>query len=393
MPSFEPFAALRYAEEIDLNEVTAPPYDVIGPAARRELAARTAYNIVHVDLPDEAEGPGRYAAAARRLAAWAEEGVLVTDNEPGFYVYAMGYRDGSGRPRQTVGVIGALGLVPPGDGVLPHERTTPKAKSDRLKLLRATGANLSPIWGLSLAEGLGALCEPSGPPVGRATDADGVHHRLWRVTAPAMVEALRERVASAPVVIADGHHRWETSLAYRDEVGAAGNAGPADATLALVVELSADQLDVRPIHRLLTGLDGVDVLDSLAPWFDALETHPADASLPARMDDAGALALVVPGGVARLLRPRAAAFPDDTPDLDSSRLDMARAALPAHEVAFEAELAEVLAAVEGGGAGVLLRPATVAQIAATAGDGERMPPKTTYFLPKPRTCFVLRELA
>ena len=109
--------------------------------------------------------------------------MLVQDDAPSFYVYRMGYHDEQGRARQTTGVIGALELQVPGEGdVLPHEHTTPKAKSDRLALLQATRTNLSPIWGLSLAEGLSGLAEVPGPPVGRATDAEGVHHRLWRVT-------------------------------------------------------------------------------------------------------------------------------------------------------------------------------------------------------------------
>jgi len=392
VPRFEPFPGLRYRDDVDLDAVTAPPYDVISPAARAELAGRTAYNVVHVDLPDEAEGADRYTAAAERLATWEADGVLVRDTEPSFYVYRMGYRDREGRPRQTTGVLGALGLVPPFDGVLPHERTTPKAKTDRLELLRATATNLSPIWGLSLAEGLADLCEPAGPPVGRATDEAGVHHRFWPVTSPALVEALAERVSSAPVVIADGHHRWETSIAYRDERGT--GPGAADLTLALVVELAPDQLDVRPIHRLLPGLPpDFDVLDALSPWFEVLETSPPDPSLPARAEEIGGLGLALPGGEAWLLRPRMVAFPDETPDLDSSRLDVARAALPEHDVVYEAEMDEVLAAVDAGEAiGVVLRPATVAQIAATAHGGERMPPKTTYFWPKPRTGFVFRPV-
>jgi uncharacterized protein (DUF1015 family) len=276
--------------------------------------------------------------------------------------------------------------------VLPHERTTPKAKTDRLDLLRATATNLSPIWGLSLADGLADLAEPAGPPVGRATDGDGVHHRFWPVASPALVEAIAERVSSAPVVIADGHHRWETSISYRDERGA--GPGPADLTLALVVELAPDQLDVRPIHRLLRGLPaGLDLLDVLSTWFEVLETLPPDPSLPARAEEVGALGLALPGGEAALLRPRMEAFPDETPDLDSSRLDVARAGLPEHEVVYEAEIDAVLADVDAGGAvGVVLRPATVAQIAATAHGGERMPPKTTYFWPKPRTGFVFRPV-
>src|SRR4029077_1915435 len=130
----------------------------------------------------------------------------------------MGFHDESGRPHQTSGVIGALELAVPGEGdVLPHERTMPKPKGDRLDLMRSCRANISPVWGLSLAEGLSALCEPSGPPTARCTDDDGVHHRIWRLEQPAVLEAISAAVGGAPVVIADGHHRYETALHYRDE--------------------------------------------------------------------------------------------------------------------------------------------------------------------------------
>jgi uncharacterized protein (DUF1015 family) len=260
MPRFEPFAGLRYHADIDLDAVTAPPYDVIDADERAALAARTGYNAVRIDLPVDGEGePGedRYATAARFLEEFVADGVLVLDDEPSLYVYRMGHHDELGRPRQTTGVIGALGIeAPDGGGVLPHERTTPKAASDRLDLLRSTAANLSPIWGLSLAAGLSALCETvaGAPPDARCTDADGVHHRLWRVTSPALVEQLVEAVSSAPVVVADGHHRYETSRTYRDERRSVDGEGPWDLTMALVVELTEDELTVRPIHRLLTGL-------------------------------------------------------------------------------------------------------------------------------------------
>jgi len=294
-------------------------------------------------------------------------------------------------------VIGALELSRPGDGdVLPHEHTTPKAKSDRLDLLRATRHNLSPIWGLSLARGLTDLCRLEAPPDASATDEDDVRHELWRVTDAAAVARITDLVASTPVVIADGHHRYETSLAYRDERRSVdGAGGPWDLTLAFVVELTEDELAVRPINRLLHGAPvGADLLDALASsHFDAVPTS-ADLELPDRMDDAGALGLVLPTGEAWLLRPRAGAFPSDIPDLDSSRLDAAVAALPAIELEYQHGTANVLRRVAAGEAvaAVLLRPATVAQIAATAHGGDRMPPKTTFFWPKPRTGFVFRSL-
>src|SRR4051794_17831335 len=153
----------------------------------------------------------------------------------------------------TLGVIGALGLEPPGTGdVLPHEHTTPKARSDRLDLLRATTANLSPIWGLSLARGLSKLLDPSDArPLGSWTDDDGVGHELWQLTESSAIDSVIETVSTAALVIADGHHRYETCLGFAQE---RPDLRGAAATLCFVVELVDEQLTVQPIHRLLQGL-------------------------------------------------------------------------------------------------------------------------------------------
>ncbi|MDQ1374384.1 MAG: hypothetical protein QOJ09_1722, partial [Actinomycetota bacterium] len=232
---------------------------------------------------------------------------------------------------------------------------------------------------------------------GRATDTDGVHHRLWRVTQPGIVSAIAEAVASAPVVIADGHHRFETALTYRDERRAAsGDApGPYDLVMAYVVELTEEQLSVRPIHRLLAGLpDDVDLVDALAPFFDVFADEGPLEGITTRMADAGALGLVTRDG-AWLLRPTAVTEAQAEQDLDSCRLDVALAALLPHELTFQHGWDLASAAVEKGDAqaAVLLRPATVEQIHATGHAGLRMPPKTTFFHPKPRTGLVFRSVA
>ena len=396
MARFEPFAGLRYRDDIDHEAVIAPPYDVIDEDDRDRLASRGPYNAVRLEVPVDEGGDDRYAVAARLLREWQDAGVLFQDPEPGFYLYRMGYRDEHGRPRQTNGILGALELSAPGEGdVLPHEETTPKAKSDRLQLLEATRCNLSAIWCLSLAKGLGGLVRPEGPPVARGTDEDGVHHRLWRVTAPALVAAVTDLVASAPIVIADGHHRYETALAHRQRRRAENgdHPGPYDLTMALMVELSEEELAVRPIHRLLTGLpDGLDVVDALSPWFDPAAASGGHDRLLELMEPGDALGLVLPDGRGYLLRPRPGAFPADLPDLDSSRVEVARSALPEHDVVYQHGTAAILRRVRSdpGATGLLLRPATVAQIASTAHRRERMPPKTTYFHPKPRTGLVFR---
>lgn len=398
MARFEPFRGLRYDETaIDLAAVTAPPYDVIDEAERAVLAAIDPHNAVHLDLPvDDPDGTDRYAVACRLLGQWRDEGVLVEDDEPSFYVYRMGYKDDTGRLRQTAGVIGALELAEPGtEGVLPHEQTTPKARSDRLEMLRACRANLSAVWGLSPAGGLSALCELPGPPLAAWSDTEGVHHRLWRITQPGVLEAISSAVQSEPVVIADGHHRYATSLQYRDErrTETGGGAGPYDLAMTFVVELVAEQLSVQPIHRLLAGLpDSVALPDAFEPWFEVFDAGPPGTALLDRMDDAGALALVTRAG-AWLLRPRPEAM-TGVRDLDSSRLDRAREGLPPHEVRYQHGTDQVLRALDAGEAqaAVLLRPATVAQIVDIAHGGELMPPKTTFFWPKPRTGLVYRLL-
>jgi uncharacterized protein (DUF1015 family) len=400
VPRFDPFIGLRYGPDAeDLSGVICPPYDVISEDQRRWLEGEHEANCVRLELPQPDGDLDRYRAAAATLSAWrTPEGPLVPDDGPSFYVYRMGFNDDAGRPRQTTGVLGALGLEPPGQGILPHERTTPKDKQDRLDLLRATRTNLSPIWGLSLAPGLSDLCDLGTPPDARATDADGVHHRLWRVTRPALLDAIAETVASRPVVVADGHHRFEVALAYqaeqRAEAGAGAGAGPHDAVLVYVVELSEEQLAVAPIHRLLTGLpEGWDAAGALGRWFEIEPTGPADESISARMAEAGALALVDPAGT-WLLRPSPALAEASTMDLDSSRLEVVLQGLPGVDVRYQHGWRNVVDAVasRASQAGILLRPATVTQIAAVAAEGGRMPPKTTFFTPKPATGLVFRGL-
>lgn len=389
---------MRYATpDGRLDDVLAPPYDVITPDDRAALVGRSPYNAVRVELPADEDGRDRYEVAASLWEEWQGEGVLSTDDEPSFYVYRMGYHDEAGRPRQTTGVIGALHLSTLDEGdVLPHEHTTPKARADRLNLLRACRANLSPIWVLSTTPGLSELCELPGPPDARGTDTEGVHHRMWRVLQPGLVKAFTAAVAASPVIVADGHHRYETALAYRDERRAVtgGASGAYDAVMAWVVEAREDQLSVAPTHRLVAGLpDGFDLRQALATHFDVEPAGAAAEELAGRMATEGALALVTAEG-RWLLRPTAATEAACEHALDSSRLDVALATLPPHALSYQHGVTETLAEVAAGRAqgAVLLRPATVDQIAEVGRGAARMPAKTTFFTPKPRTGLVFRSV-
>jgi uncharacterized protein (DUF1015 family) len=385
-----PFRGIRFAPTLRPEDVTSPPYDVIDADDRAALVARSPENAVVIDLPDEGDGPGRYEQAAATFARWRAGGVLVTDEEPSFTVHRMTYRDDDGRPAHTLGVIGALELEQPGQGILPHEHTTPKAKSDRLDLMRATRAQLSAVWALSLTAGLSDLLGDLGEPLADWSDEDGVGHTVWRLDDPERMAAIAAAVADTPLVVADGHHRYETALTYRDEVGGAGGSG---SMMTYVVELVDDQLTVRPIHRLLDGMpDGFDLLGALAERFEVDDPVEASVDELRALGRAGPV-LVLPGGRAVPLRPRPEAFAG-VADLDSARLSVALVGLPV-EVTYQHGVDRVLKAVESGDAqaGVLVRPATVAQIRANASSGERMPPKTTFFHPKPRTGIVFRDVS
>jgi uncharacterized protein (DUF1015 family) len=401
VPRFEPFRGIRYdVDRLDPARVTAPPYDVISPDDRQALLAEAPENVVRVDLPvadlaDPDADP--YALAAALFERWRHEGVLVEDPQPSFTVYRMEAPDEDGVVRHTTGVIGALELSRPGEGgILPHEFTTPKAKSDRLDLLRSTSANLSPVWGLSPAAGLTDLLEGDEAPLSRF-DADGVVHTVWRITDPERVAAIAAAIGSEPIVIADGHHRYETSLAYRDERRATdpdGSAGGAESVLCFVVELVDEELNVGPIHRLLSGLpDQFDVAAALEPFFSLEPFELTGGGTVRHLQEEGALALVTQDG-AWLLRPRPEAM-TEARDLDSSRLDVALATVDDVTVVYQHGVDHVRTAVAKGEAqaGVLLRPVTVGQILEIAHGGERMPPKSTFFFPKPRTGIVFRDLA
>lgn len=390
MPPFVPFSGLRYAlDRVTLAEVIAPPYDVIGPAEQAALEARSPYNAIHVELPRADGDP--YAAAARRFDQWMAEGILDSFEEFNFYAYEMRGRDEFGVARSTRGVIGALAIAE--GGVLPHEHTTPKARTDRLDLLRATGTNTSPIWVLTPAA-LRAALDDLGEPDAAATDDEGIEHRLW-VLDEDRSDSVTKLLAEEPVLVADGHHRYEVAKRYREEQRAEHGDAPGsyDLVMALAVELAADQLAVGAIHRLINGAPAGAVIDGLSRHFNLRPTEPVDASIGQRMVEAGALAVVTAAG-AWLAAPTDATLAAASMDLDSSRLDVALADLDGAAVAYQHGWRECSDAVAAGeaSAAVLLRPATVDQIAAVSHGGERMPPKTTFFWPKPRTGMVFRRL-
>jgi uncharacterized protein (DUF1015 family) len=398
VPRFEPFRGLRYSpQKAPIGQVMAPPYDVISSVERVHFASRHPANAVLVELPepDLQAGRDRYRVAADLFMRWQSDGTLRPDPVPCLYPYRM--TDTTGRA--TTGVIGALGLAEPGheSDILPHEQTLPKPKSDRLDLLRATRANLSPIWGLSMHHGLTATFDPTDDvPTADAYDDEGVRHQLWVLDDRDAIEAIAAGVAAAPVVIADGHHRYETAKAYQAECRAqnANLPGPYDLILSLIVELAEDQLTVGAIHRTVSGLPpGFDLLGACAAWFDVVRAGPADERTLGALAEAHSLSLVTDGS-AYLLLPLEATYEKAGNDLDSNLVAVLLSHLPPHESVHRHTVDEALRALKSGGAqaAFLLRPVTVGQIETWAAERTQMPPKTTYFSPKPRTGMVFRSL-
>lgn len=405
MPEFSPFPGIRYdcdALGTDVGALVAPPYDVIDEEQRATLETRDPHNAVRLILPRDAHRAGdRYDEAAALLGRWRAQGALAVDPSPRFYLYRMDYAGPGGTTRRTLGVLGALGLPERGDGlVLPHERTLPKAKSDRLALLRATRANFDPIWGLSLTSGLTALLD-GATPLARCVD-EGVEHTILALDDPGRIAAVSAAVSASPLVLADGHHRFETALNYRDELRAAGTEpGGGGAIMALVVELADDQLCIEAIHRLLALPPGLDLRAALTESF---EVRPAGPNTPesldglvGRMEREGGLGLVDDAGLALLVPDPSVLGAGDDPVASTDAALVERAVLPLLpevEVTYRHDGSACAALVAKGSAGaaLLLRPVSVATTRAAAEAGARMPQKTTFFWPKPRTGLVFRGL-
>ena len=412
MPELSPFSGVRYRAGAELRDLVCPPYDIIGPDEQARLYDRHPHNAIRFELPraERANEPkkARYERAADYLERWLAEGVLARDEEPGFYVYRQDFVAPSGERRQVTGVIGALTLEELGAtaGVLPHERTMPGPIEDRLTLLRACPVNFSPIY--AIYRGGGALVPfmdalEQRPPAARLADEHGNLHRMWRVTAPAETEVLTEAVAPGPLVIADGHHRYETALAFSQE---AGRAGPAGAVMTFCVDADAGDLEVLPYHRAFrTGADSDSITAALRERFacetfsagdggGALNESKSDHPFLFVLHDRELLVEVGDDEVRSVVGDRAPAWRDlDVVALHEVVFPQALGGVP-EDIVFSHDASEVtdLVRAEGWTGGVLLKPLRAAEVIEVARSGERMPQKASYFWPKALTGLVFRPL-
>jgi uncharacterized protein (DUF1015 family) len=414
MAEIQPLRALRYdpATTGGLQDVVAPPYDVIDAGQRAELAARSPYNVVAIDLPEG--GDDRYDRAAEQLRGWQADGAVVQDEEPALWTLSQDYTGPDGRHRTREGFFARVRVEDYGAGrIRPHERTHPGPKEDRLRLTRATRANLSPIFSLYSdpgGEAWRALADAA--PWAQTTDDDGTVNRLGRTTDPAAIETVQRVLAGVELLIADGHHRYETARVYAEEIG---GEGPHRYVMMCLVALQDPGLTVFPTHRLVNQLtsakqealaqalrrdftiEELQSTDQLAPaagdtvrigYIDAhfkrpfmLTSDPAivDAALSdhappyRRLDTAVLEALVIKGALGMT--------EDDIDHL--------------HGLGYARDFAQALELIESGSydAAFFMAPTPIERVHEVAAAGESMPPKSTYFFPKVPTGLLFNPLA
>ncbi len=396
-----------------LPDVVAPPYDVIDGELREELASRSPHNAVHVDLPRDED----YDDAARLLREWLADGAVARDSEPALWALRQDYVGPDGRALTRRGFFCRVRVTDYGPGrIRPHERTHPGPKEDRLRLTRATKANLSPIFSLysDPEQAAWAALAPhtTGEPWGTVTDDEDTTHTLWRVGDPDTIDAVVAALAGRELLIADGHHRYETARAYAEEIGGEGEHRW---VLMCLVALQDPGLTVFPTHRLVkeTTRDQQESTVALAhELFDVQEVDELEPPPP----DGSPLTLVCIDGQTkrpRLLRLKDQASADavlaDMPEpyrrLDAAVLERLILTGPLeltqddishlHRFGYARTAEQADALIQSGDFdfAFILRATPVDQVREVAEAGASMPPKSTYFFPKLLTGMLFSPLS
>lgn len=407
MPELKPFKGIRYSSSAELKLLTCPPYDVISPEEQEQLYERHPHNAVRLELARQQGGSEKYRNVAATFEEWVAAGVLQQDDTACLYVYRQDFEAPDGSLRRVAGVLGALELEPFGQdsGVLPHEQTMAGPKKDRLALMHALEVNVSPIY--AIFRGGGGLSPffdslENRPPDARFADGSGILHRLWVIKAPAEIEILQNAVRPGPLVIADGHHRYETALAFHEE--RAERPGDHGAIMCFCVDADAEGLVVLPYHRAARASGDPDVTAMLEERFnarriegsheDALAGSEADHPLVFVTDKVDALVEVSDQEVVDVVGERHPAW--RALDVVALHQVVLPALLPGVdlEFSFSKDPEQIRGLVSDDWTfGVLLRALSAAAIVDVASSGERMPQKASYFWPKAVTGLVFHSLS
>ena len=399
-----PFRGVRYdPHKVEIADVVAPPYDIISSELKEELLERSPFNVVRLILP---EG---YRRAALLWRSWLEEGVLLREEDPCLYVLRDTF-ELSGRRMTRFGLLAEVRLEPLGQGkVFPHERTFPKVTEDRLNLLRATGAQFSPIFGLyEEPEVEGLMKEVQAEPPLVDYEDRGVRRTLWRVPEGPVASRISERLEAPSIFIADGHHRYETALAYREECGGEGDGH--EYVLMYLVDMRSSGLVILPVHRVVLSAP-VEEEEVLARLRRSFELSPSEdlARLREEVERDGVFGLYRRGRLYRMRPMQEAedALKDLPPFwrrvpvavLQALALEGALGITPdmmksGEHLRFTPDLGKAMRAVDEGEAlmAFIVPPTEIEHVRRVAEAGEVMPHKSTYFHPKPPSGLVMREV-
>jgi len=404
---FLPFKGIYYNNKvIKGDDVLAPPYDIISPRKKESLYARSDYNIVRIDFgkdhESDTEGENRYTRARESLERWQAEGILLKHPTEAYYIYETAYTYG-GVQRRLRGLVGALKLVDLGKGVFPHEETHSAPKLDRLNIMRYCKANVSPIFSIYRSEGhrTGAIIDriSAGPPYLEATDDSEDIHRMWIVDEKQDIESIRDEISGCSVFIADGHHRYETAIAYRDEMRETKGSGEgcgSDFVMMFLANMSDPGITILPTHRLVNDVPP-NIVELLSGHFTVRSIGRAEdlVSEMAKQEHAIGLFSGKDSG-AYILTPKdidLRDMPSLLRDLDVTVLHklVFKKLFNTDIITYEMDPARCVEEVREGRfeAAFFLNPTRVSDIERVALGGLRMPPKSTYFYPKLLTGFVI----
>lgn len=424
MAEIKPFGAMRFTEKAgELGELTCPPYDIISEEERKAFLAKNPYNIIRLELPKEGDDP--YKVVGGLLREWAEDGILDCDQNPGLYIYEEQFT-AYGKPYNIKGFLCRVRLEEWEKGVvLPHEETLSKAKTDRFNLMKTTGCNFSSVYSLyfdpdsSVFNKIDILSQNGAD--AEFKSADGITHKVWKVEDQGEIDSISAAFEDKKLYIADGHHRYETAVNYRNYLREQGvivdENHPANFIMMFLIDMENPDLVVFPTHRIVHGIDGFDVasvLEGCGKYFDIEKSHEdkfQNALDSYAAQGKKAFAFAHEGGIDILVLRDLAVMSEIIPNgseayrgLDVNVLHLLilerllgidkESMASQKNLIYTRDAAEALDSVKSGKANCafIINPTRVDEIADVAGAGEKMPQKSTYFYPKLITGHIMNRM-
>jgi len=413
-----PFRGIFYNRAlVDSSSIVAPPYDIVTPAFKEALYARSPYNIIRVDFGRDMSGDNerknRYTRAKKLFNQWLKKGILINDTKPSFYCYAIDYRINE-EEKRLIGLLGVVKLEDLGKGCIhPHEMTYSKPMADRLSILRFLKANISPIFSFysSKEAYTSSILEKTikGKALISARDEDGFVHKLWRISDKRSIETIKKELSDNDIFIADGHHRYETALQFRDEMAKVNSKLPKksqdflgwDYVMMFLANMEDNGLTILPAHRLIkysSKIQGSSIVQKVKAYFEVMPVENISMLFKMMKNRRHTLGMVIKGEKPLYLLRFKGAYSAVDSHQNLKRLDVTilhkliiERLLCANKVEYEMDPQSAIEKVNKGmyHVGFFLNPTRIEEVRRVALSGQRMPPKSTYFYPKLLTGMVI----